>query len=118
MEATRQTRHRGEAVLPKRANLKPPNKCIFDGKGGLTKAHIFPDWLRDHITERTDRHIHAVGLLLRLLFPEHRHRSLGSRYAKATLAVAKFETFAAVATAGRRPSTCIDSHVLPMSKAS
>ena len=41
MEATRQTRHRGEAVLPKRANLKPPNKCIFDGKGGLTKAPHF-----------------------------------------------------------------------------
>lgn len=45
----------------KRINLKPPGKCIFDGKLGLTKAHIFPEWLGEHITEKTDRHVHAVG---------------------------------------------------------
>ena len=47
---------------PKRANLKPPGKCIFDGRTGLTKAHIFPVWLNEHIAERTDRHVLAVGI--------------------------------------------------------
>jgi hypothetical protein len=30
---------------PKRKNLTPPRKCILCGSGGLTKTHIFPDWL-------------------------------------------------------------------------
>lgn len=46
---------------PKRIDLKPPGKCIFDGREGLTKAHIFPNWLGDFITEKTDRHVEAVG---------------------------------------------------------
>lgn len=47
---------------PKQPKLKSPGKCIFDGRGGLTKAHIFPDWLGSHIPERTSRHIHSVGI--------------------------------------------------------
>lgn len=34
---------------PKRANLKPQGRCIFCGGFGLTKEHIFADWLKDYI---------------------------------------------------------------------
>jgi hypothetical protein len=30
---------------PKRADLKPPGKCIFCGGPGLTKEHIFSEWM-------------------------------------------------------------------------
>lgn len=34
------------AKSPKRQNLKPPGKCIFCGKGDLSKQHVWPEWLK------------------------------------------------------------------------
>ena len=42
---------------------KPSRKCIFCGKGGMSKAHIFPGWLGEELRpdERTTHHIEMVG---------------------------------------------------------
>jgi hypothetical protein len=34
---------------------KPPGKCIFCGQTGLTKEHIWPDWLRDYIPRQIQK---------------------------------------------------------------
>jgi len=41
---------------------KPPGKCIFCGGGGLTKAHIFPEWLHLLNHEKTQHHLTEVGV--------------------------------------------------------
>src|ERR1700733_556382 len=33
------------AKPPKRKDLRPPGKCIFCGRTGLSKTHLWPDWL-------------------------------------------------------------------------
>jgi hypothetical protein len=47
---------------PKRQNLKAPGRCIFCKRGGLTKEHIFPDWL-GKMVPRTATEKHARGAL-------------------------------------------------------
>lgn len=41
---------------PRRANLKPPGKCIFCGGHGLTKEHMWADWLRAYIPRAATEH--------------------------------------------------------------
>jgi len=41
---------------------KPPGKCIFCGGFGLTKEHVFPDWLRQ-IFPRLPTDTHTMGVL-------------------------------------------------------
>jgi hypothetical protein len=50
------------AKRPKRQNLKPPGKCIFCGGGGVTKEHLFADWLRE-IFPRTAKDTHTLGTI-------------------------------------------------------
>jgi hypothetical protein len=40
----------------KRGNLKGPGTCIFCGAYGLTKEHMWPDWLRNYIPRNQDEH--------------------------------------------------------------
>jgi hypothetical protein len=40
--------------------LKPPALCIFCGRGGLSKEHIFPDWMRQ-LFRRTPYDTHTEG---------------------------------------------------------
>lgn len=47
---------------PKRLNLKPPGKCIFCGRGDMTKEHVFPDWLRT-LFPRTEKTKHTKGFI-------------------------------------------------------
>lgn len=59
-----------------RANLKPPGKCIFCGRGGLTKEHMWADWLRNYIPRAMLEHV--IGDIA--IFPEkHELRSLKHR---------------------------------------
>jgi hypothetical protein len=37
------------AKTPKRANLKPPGRCIFCDSLGVTQEHMWADWLRSYI---------------------------------------------------------------------
>ena len=39
---------------------KPPGRCIFCGSGGLTKEHVFADWLRD-LFPRDETTTHDFG---------------------------------------------------------
>ena len=48
------------AKTPKRSNLRPPGRCIFCGGGGLSKEHMWADWLHAYIPR---------------IAPEHRTRS-------------------------------------------
>jgi hypothetical protein len=46
---------------PRRANLKPPGKCIFCGGGNLTKEHFWPRWARALLpTYPENRHIEQI----------------------------------------------------------
>lgn len=43
---------------PKRANLRPPGKCIFCDSFGVTKEHMWADWLRNYVPrEMAEHHI-------------------------------------------------------------
>jgi hypothetical protein len=44
----------------KRANLKQPGQCIFCGEGGLTKEHIFAEWIQQLIPPRSTRTVHTA----------------------------------------------------------
>ncbi len=46
---------------PKRKRLQPPPKCIFCGKGKLTKEHIWPNWLRDYVLHDVTRYATGTG---------------------------------------------------------
>ncbi len=46
--------------VPNRQNLKPAGRCIFCERGGLTKEHIFPDWL-GKMVPRTATEQHKRG---------------------------------------------------------
>ena len=35
---------------------KPPGICIFCGKGGMTKQHVWPDWLKLAVPRSFARH--------------------------------------------------------------
>lgn len=39
---------------------KPPGRCIFCGKVGLTKEHMWADWLRSYIPRELDSHSMAL----------------------------------------------------------
>jgi hypothetical protein len=41
---------------PKRANLRPPGRCIFCGDQGLTGEHMWPNWLREYIPREMQDH--------------------------------------------------------------
>src|SRR5947208_778698 len=47
---------------PRRANLKPPGKCIFCGGRGLTKEHMWADWLRPYIPREMQEHRSASSI--------------------------------------------------------
>lgn len=44
------------ARKPRRSVLKPPGKCIFCGRGGLTKEHIWSDWTKEHLPKLRGSH--------------------------------------------------------------
>jgi hypothetical protein len=44
------------ARSPKRANLKPPGRCIFCGAFGLSHEHMWADWLRAYIPRDAVEH--------------------------------------------------------------
>lgn len=37
--------------------------CIFCGKGGLTKEHVWPDWLQKHLPSRPGNTAHKTGMV-------------------------------------------------------
>lgn len=41
---------------------KPPGRCIYCGGLGLSKEHIFADWLRDYIPRDATEHSMAVTI--------------------------------------------------------
>jgi hypothetical protein len=47
----------------RRANLKPPGKCIFCGQGNLTKEHFWPEWasslLPQFPVKEHEEHLHT-----------------------------------------------------------
>jgi hypothetical protein len=47
---------------PKRKNLKPPGRCIFCGGFGLSKEHIFAEWIQQLIPPRFTRTRHHATL--------------------------------------------------------
>ena len=54
---------------------KSPGKCIFCGKGGLTKEHMWADWLRAYIPrDMTQHRTQSV-----LLFPDRAEESFERR---------------------------------------
>src|SRR5258706_8629356 len=53
---------------PRRTNLRPPGKCIFCDQGGLSKEHMWADWLRDYIPRAMLEHI--IGEVA--IFPDKR----------------------------------------------
>ena len=50
------------------SNTKATGKCIFCGKGGLTKQHVWPDWLRNVVPRLNNTHeqskIHVLTNLM------------------------------------------------------
>ncbi len=42
---------------PRRANLRPPGKCIFCDRPGLTREHMWADWLRNYIQRTMQEHV-------------------------------------------------------------
>lgn len=46
---------------PKRKNLRPQGKCAFCGNPGITKAHIFPEWLQPFNPATGDAHEEITG---------------------------------------------------------
>jgi len=40
---------------------KPAGKCLFCGKGGLTKGHIWPDWFNDILPKTASHHQIETG---------------------------------------------------------
>lgn len=47
---------------PGKKKTSEPTKCIFCGKSGLTKEHIFSDWLKDILPRREkDKHIDVLN---------------------------------------------------------
>ncbi len=56
------------ATKPRRANLKPPGKCVFCERGGLTKEHMWAGWLRNYIDRTMEEH--RIGSTL--IFPANR----------------------------------------------
>jgi hypothetical protein len=46
---------------PKRTNLNPPGKCIFCEGGGLSKEHIFAEWMRPYMEPTTATHHYVTG---------------------------------------------------------
>lgn len=43
-------------------NLKPQGRCIFCGGLGLTKEHIWPDWLSGHLQSESPYHLYGTGI--------------------------------------------------------
>src|SRR5438045_8454454 len=48
---------------PRRANLKPPGRCIFCGVTGVTREHMWADWLRCYIPRRMREHSVAATIV-------------------------------------------------------
>jgi hypothetical protein len=48
------------AKKPPRQNLRPPGKCIFCGRPGVTHEHLFSDWLRN-LFPRSAADTHTIG---------------------------------------------------------
>ena len=46
---------------PRRQNLKRPGRCIFCGGPGMSKEHLFSDWLRD-LFPRSPDDTHTLGI--------------------------------------------------------
>ena len=40
---------------------KPAGKCVFCDKPGLTKGHVWPDWLNNILPRTATRHEEVVG---------------------------------------------------------
>ncbi len=40
---------------------KPAGKCVFCGGVGLTKGHVWPDWLNDILPRTASHHEHEIG---------------------------------------------------------
>jgi len=47
--------------VPKRAKLKPAGRCIYCGSGNLSKAHIWPAWLKQVLPTFSNTHENVVG---------------------------------------------------------
>jgi hypothetical protein len=39
----------------------PPGKCVFCGGTGLTKSHIWPDWMDQYLPPRAEYYVQAIG---------------------------------------------------------
>ncbi len=61
--------------MPKRANLRPPGRCIFCGNLGLTREHMWADWLRDYIPRMMPDH--TIGSTT--IFPTHQKHTVKRR---------------------------------------
>lgn len=57
---------------------KPAAKCVFCGETGVTKSHIWPDWLDDYLPPRAERYLQTVGEVNTFL-PTMRRPALESR---------------------------------------
>lgn len=45
---------------------KQPGKCIFCGGGGLTKQHVWPDWIKNVLPRAGSEHIqHTIGIKMK-----------------------------------------------------
>jgi hypothetical protein len=40
---------------------KPAGKCVFCGETGVTKSHIWPDWLDAYLPPRAENYLQTVG---------------------------------------------------------
>lgn len=47
--------------MPERAKLKPPGRCIYCAGGNLSKAHIWPAWLKQVLPTFSNTHENVVG---------------------------------------------------------
>lgn len=57
--------------MSQRLNLKGPGKCIFCGRGGMSKEHVLPKWLK-RILPPSDSHVtSAVGRGVNRTLPLH-----------------------------------------------
>src|SRR5579863_3278397 len=50
-------------MTPRASRAKAPGRCIFCGGFGLTKEHLFADWLRDYIPREMRSHVSRVALI-------------------------------------------------------
>lgn len=48
------------AKKPNRNSPHPPGKCLFCGNTGLTRTHVWPDWLGRLVPSGTGRHEHMA----------------------------------------------------------